>query len=238
LTRGFEVLHFIISGKTLRHLDFHRIWYDNHIVMTPLERSQIPVIGIVGGIGSGKSAVSAELARLGCFVIDADAVGHELLETEEILNRVREAWGDAILSPDGSVDRAALGAIVFNDDDQLRRLEGILHPAMGAEIRARVAVAGAGESPAAVIDAAVLFEAGWDEMCSHTIFVDSPEEERFQRVSARSGWSREMFDARESSQIPLDKKAERCCYTLRNDSDMSRLSESTQLIFHRIVNNS
>jgi dephospho-CoA kinase len=96
-------------------------------------------------------------------------------------------------------------------------------------------IAGASDVPAVVIDAAILYEAGWDDMCTHTVFVDAPAKDRYRRVGIERGWTREEFDLRESAQIPLDIKAERCFYTVDNHSDMSRLSELVRHIFHQIV---
>ena len=203
--------------------------------MSNPRKKLLPVIGVTGGIGSGKSTVSRQLHESGCYLIDADTVGHKLLGTEEIFRRIKERWGDGILSPTGEIDRTLLGNIVFTDREQLRELEHILHPVMRDEMQAQIDDAIVRKEMAVVIDAAVLFEAKWDELCSHTIFVDCPAEKRFVRVSRRSSWSREFFNLREMAQFPLDKKKERCCYTIRNDLDMSRLSKSVKQLFHHIV---
>ena len=197
------------------------------------ESSSIPVIGIVGGIGAGKTFIAAELGRHGCLVIDADHIGHELLRTDDIRKLVVDRWGEGILDKDDEVDRHELAEIVFADPTQREELEAILHPLMRAEMEKRIAAAV--DVPAVVIDAAILFEAGWDDLCSHTLFVDAPAEDRYRRVGIERGWSREEFDLRESAQIPLDTKAERCFYTVVNHSDMSRLSELVKHIFQQIV---
>ena len=90
--------------------------------------SSIPVIGVVGGIGSGKSTAASQFAALGCAVIDGDAIGHELLRREDVRQEVHRRWGDAVFTDAGEVDRRALAKIVFADETQLSALNRILHP--------------------------------------------------------------------------------------------------------------
>ena len=148
----------------------------------PWVNGALPVIGIVGGIGAGKSLVAAALVAKGAFLLDADVIGHVLLEQSPARDRVLERFGEAILAPYGEVegtrreiDRRALGSIVFASSAALRDLEAILHPVMrktfakaiSREVRkARV--------PAIVLDAAILYEAGWDTLCDSVICVDAP----------------------------------------------------------------
>ena len=187
---------------------------------------QKPVIGIVGGIGSGKTTAASELAKHGGFVIDCDAVGHEFLDDEVVRGELRERWGESISAADGSVDRSALGKIVFNDKKQLDALNAILHPRMGAKISELITTAqGNPKITMIIIDAAVLFEAGWDKFCSHTIFVKAPLSQRVKRVSETRGWSEQTLVQRESSQNSLDSKAAMCSHTVDNCSSESHLKE-------------
>ncbi len=142
----------------------------------------IPVIGLIGGIGGGKSAVARLLADRGSAVIDADAVGHALLEDPAIRARIEERFGAGVLeaSPaaDGAVPRVsrrALAGIVFADASALRDLEAILHPAMRDHfLRSITRLVRDGGRPCVVLDAAVLLEVGWDDLCDRIIFVDAP----------------------------------------------------------------
>ena len=199
----------------------------------PVERK--PVIGIVGGIGAGKSTAAAELVALGCVLVDGDAIGHELLGDPEVLRQLRQKWPDGVVSRDGQVDREALASRVFGDPGELEALNGILHP----RIRRRMAqrIADARRDPAAggiVVDAAVLLEAGWDNLCTHLVFVAAPQRERLRRVSGQRRWSPRVWQQREKSQISLDKKAAKCDYTIDNCSSVSRLREQIRELFHRI----
>lgn len=194
-----------------------------------------PVIGLAGGIGAGKSLVADEFARLGCEVIDGDAIGHELLSLPEVCQMLRHQWGDGIFNPDGSVNRQALGRIVFDDRDALDRLNGILHPLIRRRIEERIAMADRNAAvPAIVLDAAVLFEAKWDDLCTHLVFVQAPGDSRAARVVQR-GWDRRTWASRENSQISLDKKAARCQYSIDNSSSEFYLREQVHQLFRQLV---
>ena len=194
-----------------------------------------PVIGIVGGIGAGKSAAAAELVAMGCRLIDADRIGHEVLDHEEVRRQVRERWGDGVFDPDGQVNRKVLASQVFADPDELKALNEILHPSMRRRMAEQIAVAASDPAAAGVVlDAAVLFEAGWDDLCSHVVFVSAPDEQRYARVSAGRGWTRAEWEKREKSQISLDKKAAKCDSTIDNRTSVSRLREQVRKLFHRI----
>ncbi len=189
----------------------------------------------MGGVGSGKSATAAEFAALGCAVIDADAVGHALLAEPDVQAELRTRWGEAIFDA-GQVSRTMLGRIVFADANELAALGAILHPRMRQRFKAAIAdAAGDPAIPAVVLDAAVLFEAGWNDLCTHTVFVSAPEEARRRRTAGRPGWDAGEWAAREKSQIPLDTKAAKCDYTIDNSSSVSRLREQVRPLFHEVL---
>lgn len=197
-----------------------------------MARSPQPVIGIVGGIGSGKSAVAEEFAALGCVPVDADRIGHALLDAPEVRAAVTTRFDEGVLAPTGRIDRDVLGRIVFGSADAMTGLTYILWPRMGTEIQRRIEQAPP-DAAGVVLDAAVLFEAGWDAFCSETVFVDVPWEVRLRRVRSR-GWSAAELARREGAQIPLDKKRDRCCYILCNRSSPHHLREQVRRCFHTI----
>jgi dephospho-CoA kinase len=181
------------------------------------------VIGLVGGIGAGKSSAAARLEELGAMVLDADKVGHALLDQRPVRERVVSRFGREVLvqgdaESEPVIDRRALGAIVFADPAARKALEAIVHPwmrrtfekAIARTIRKRAA-------RAVVLDAAVLFEAGWDSLCDRVLFVDAPREQRLARLSAQRGWDVPALDAREKAQWPLAKKRERSDLIALND---------------------
>jgi dephospho-CoA kinase len=170
-----------------------------------------PVLGLVGGIGAGKSTVANALVRHGGKVVAGDPLGHEALERPDILARVTDIWGDrGILTADGKVDRKKFGRIVFPSPVERSRLEHLVHPYIERRIREEIDRAVA--DPAArfvVLDAAVMLEAGWDGVCDKLIYVDAPRPVRLERVQHQRGWTDQDLANREAVQMPPEKKKER-----------------------------
>jgi len=187
-----------------------------------------PVIGLVGGIGAGKSTAAAAFAARGGAVVDADALGHEALEQPEIRCRVLDRWGHRgnLVKPDGRLDRRAIARIVFADPAERAALEGMVFPYIGR--RAVEEVAKAQADPAAkfvVVDAAVMLEAGWDGVCDRLVYVDAPPEARLARLAARSGWSASDLAAREAAQWPAAEKRKRAAAVIVNDAGLDNVQE-------------
>ena len=194
------------------------------------------VVGIVGGIGAGKSTAAREFGRLGCEVIDADAIGHALLGEEGVRDELRQRWGERIFDANGAVDRRRLGKLVFEGATELEALNEIMHPRIRRRMEGQIADAGCNPGVRAIIlDAAVLFEAAWDDLCTHVVFVYAPGVTRAERVAHQRGWSIEKWARREKLQISLDIKAGKCDYTVDGSSDVSRLRGQVREVFHRIV---
>jgi dephospho-CoA kinase len=195
----------------------------------------IPVVGLIGGIGSGKSRVAQLLERRAAAIIDADAVGHELLRDPGIRAQILERFGPGVLTEPGPedgrrtqppIDRRALGAIVFADPTARAALETILHPPMRAAFhRAIERAVDNGCARLVVLDAAILLEAGWDDLCDRIVFVEAPRPERLRRAAAMRGWSAETFAARERAQWPDDLKRRRARWIITNDAGADRLDE-------------
>src|SRR5687767_1363354 len=171
---------------------------------------QIPIIGLLGGIASGKSLVADCLEELGAGVLDADRMGHEVLRLAEVREAVRQRWGEQVFRPAGEVDRKALAKIVFdpspNGRESLQYLERLTHPKIGQLLEQEAeALAATGRHKALVLDAPVMLEAGWHTLCDHLLFIDAPREARLARALAR-GWTEADFSAREDAQESLDVK--------------------------------
>jgi dephospho-CoA kinase len=179
------------------------------------------IIGLVGGIASGKSYVSGLLENLGAERIDADRLGHEVLAQKEVRERLAQIWGPSILTEQGEVDRRKVGKLVFgssfNEVAQRKQLEAIVLPRIRALAFERIAaIRSLPEVPLAiVIDAPLLIEAGWEPICDFILFIDAPLEERIQRAAAR-GWTESHFVDREASQISLDEKRSRATHFIDN----------------------
>ena len=145
-----------------------------------------PVIGLSGGIGTGKSTVAAMLAERGAHVIDADLVGHDIYRPgTDGFQRVTKAFGTCVVAPDGTIDRRVLGGIVFGDPGALARLNAIVHPLIVAELGRRIAVARQ-ENPSRpiVVEAAILAEAGWRGLFDRLWVVTARPETAVARVVA------------------------------------------------------
>jgi dephospho-CoA kinase len=177
------------------------------------------LIGILGGVASGKSLVAQQLARLGAGVLDADRAGHDVLRLPQIEAAVRRRWGNEVFGPDGRIDRRRLARIVFGDPPEgpLQReyLEKLTHPEIGRLLGRQAAELAGSGCTVAVLDAALLLEAGWDRLCDRLMFVDAPREVRLSRALGR-GWSKEGFAAREEAQESLDSKRQRADVVVDN----------------------
>ncbi len=179
-----------------------------------------PIIGIVGGVGSGKSHVAGLFGELGCLVINSDEQVSQVYRLREVQDTLREWWGPSILLPDRQVNRSAIARIVFADPVQLRRLESLLHPRV-AELRDQ-AMAARAQDPATLAyiwDAPLLIEAGLAPRCDAIVFVDAPPEQRLRRVQSTRGWTEAQWLAREKSQLPLDNKRKIAKYMVCNAAD-------------------
>ncbi|MGE3110032.1 MAG: dephospho-CoA kinase [Phycisphaerales bacterium] len=196
-------------------------------------RRRIPVIGLVGGIGSGKSEVARVLESLGCVVLDSDAQAKAMLDRDDVRRELVSWWGPDILSkPAGSdpgaaraIDRAAVARIIFSDPAQRTRLERLIHPLLHQQRRARIESLelAAPAPPAIVIDAPLLIEAGVDRECDVLVFVDAPRAQRVRRVRETRGWDEAELARREAAQMPLDTKRARCQHHVRNDGSLESL---------------
>ncbi len=169
-------------------------------------------VGITGGIGAGKSYVSSLFADRGFTVIDADEVCRGIYHGE-CLREVVDAFGDGILTEEGSLDRKALGSIVFADRERLDTLNSIAHRYIDAEIKAMIEGA---KTPHVLIDAPQLFEARVDKECDAVIYVYAPEGERISRVMARDGLPEEEIKKRMEMQLDDDFFRSRCAFIINN----------------------
>lgn len=207
-----------------------------------LDCRTVPVIGLVGGIGSGKSSLACWLAaRRNVLVADGDEAGHRALEESSVKQQIRQRFGDTVFDEKGEVSRAALGRLVFGSTVEARRarsdLEGIVHPRIRETFRGLIREARAsGDVEAVILDAAVLLEAKWDELCDAVVFVDAPYSQRLQRVAENRGWDERELALRESSQLPLDVKRTAADATIKNSDTVDRAGAHLEHIFERIIN--
>jgi dephospho-CoA kinase len=196
------------------------------------------VIGLLGGVASGKSTVAAELARLGAGVLDADRAGHEVLRLPQVEAAARRRWGEAAFGADGHVDRLRLGRIVFAAGsaaaEERKYLESLSHPEIGRLLQAQAAALEAGGVKIAVLDAPLILEAGWDKLCERLVFVDAPPEVRLARARGR-GWNEEEFAARQGAQESLDLKRRRADVIIDNAGSPQRTAAQVEHFWHSLV---
>lgn len=188
----------------------------------------IPVIGLAGGIGSGKSTVAGMFARLGCLVVDSDARARAALDRPDVRAEIVRWWGDRVLgAPDETgvrrIDRAKVAQIVFADAAQRARLESLVHPIVRQDRAQAVREGAAAGARAVVVDAPLLFEAGLDADCDAVVFVDAPREARLRRVRESRNWDEAELDRREAAQLPLQSKRSRADYRISNDGALPDL---------------
>jgi dephospho-CoA kinase len=179
----------------------------------------IPVLGIVGGIGSGKSYIASLFAKHGARVIDADKFGHDALKQTDIKEQVRRHWGDTVFSQEGEVDRRKLGRIVFADPAEKAKLEALVFPFIRQSIK--LVIDQYNRDPNVkllILDAAILLETGWKDYCTALVFVDASLPTRLQR-SAKRGWDAAELARREASQWSLEKKKGLCQHIIPNEGD-------------------
>jgi len=202
-----------------------------------MAENPIPVVGILGGVASGKSTVARLLEARGGAVIDADRIAHEVLNLPHVKRQLRDAFGDAIFAPDGTINRLALGKEAFADARKLAVLNSITHPPIIARIRQGIAdIRQSNEAPMVALDAALLMETGLhEELCDALVFVDTPGEVRAKRARRSRGWSREEFRRREHAQMEPHAKKMRAEFVVDNSRDKKHLEQAVRDVWDALM---
>ncbi|OQB14185.1 MAG: Dephospho-CoA kinase [Firmicutes bacterium ADurb.Bin193] len=191
------------------------------------------IIGLTGGSGSGKTTLCRAALDLGYYVINADKVGHGiLLKGGAAYNEIAESFGSEILAPDGEIDRKKLGSVVFSDGEKLLLLNRITHPKITAEIKNMIK----DRKGVVVIEAAALFESGFNKLCDIVIAVLAPEAERIRRISERDGLSIEDAAKRIKSQKSDEFYIENADIIIENDGDTYSLYKKGLVVFEEATN--
>lgn len=184
------------------------------------EQTRPPVVGILGGICSGKTTVARMLAERGFDLIDADRIGHEVLGRPEVKRRLREEFGPEIFRADGRVQRPTLARRVFGNSERTEKLNSIVHPPILEEIDRRIRRA---DRPV-VLDAALLVEKGLHEKCCDLlVFVDAPRQERLRRARRERGWDARELQRRENTQISPASKRQYADIVIDNSGSQAEL---------------
>ena len=191
------------------------------------------ILGLTGGIGSGKSAISAMFEELGIQVVDADIVAREVVEPGSTgLKKITEHFGEEILTTDGSLDRAKLRAIIFADESQKQWLNNLLHPLIRESMLAQLQQA---TSQYVILVAPLLFENGLDQFCDHTLLIDVPVEVQITRTTARDNISVELAKQIIASQMPRADKQQKATDTLDNNRLLSEVKIDVQKLHEKYL---
>lgn len=210
--------------------------------MNPKPFTGLPVVGLVGGIGSGKSTVAQGLAaRRNVIVINADALGHQVLKERETKESVKKRFGLDVLNEQGEIDRSRLAGKVFGSDRESQKaredLNRIVHPKIGEKIREEIAKAQkrAEREPGFVegvlLDAAILLETGWGEMCDAIVYIDASDRAREERVRETRGWRADDWKKREQSQLDLEAKKDASDVIINNSRNLELAVDELEQFF-------
>ena len=191
------------------------------------------IIGLTGGIGTGKTAVCGILRELGAEVISADEAGHEAYARgTEAWREVVEEFGQGVLSPEGEIDRRALGAIVFKDERALKRLNAIVHPRARAIVQERIdTLTERGVEEEVVVEVPLLLEADWTPLVDEVWVISAPEDQVVKRTKSRSGLDADAIRARIYSQMPEDARLRHADAIIENDGSLAQLRERVRTLW-------
>ena len=193
------------------------------------------IIGLTGGIGSGKSTVGEMLRELGAAVVDADAGARAVVEPgQPALDEIREAFGAKMLRPDGGLDRDRMAALVFADDDARARLNAITHPRVRAWMAERVRAAADAGAEVVVLDVPLMYESGLQAGVESVIVVWAPPETQVARAVER-GMGEEDARARVAAQIPIDEKRERADHVIENSGAIDDTRRQVERLWARLA---
>ncbi|HEV2292568.1 MAG TPA: dephospho-CoA kinase [Tepidisphaeraceae bacterium] len=195
-----------------------------------------PIVGVAGGVGSGKSFVARLFGELGCRVISSDELVRDAYRDGRVVATLKKWWGGDVLTPGGEVNKRVVAQRIFADPAERQRLERLLHP-MVSDARERVMAAAAPDPavPAFVWDTPLLFETGLNARCDAVVFVDAPQPLRLARVQASRGWDAGELARRENSQMPLDTKRNLSQYVVENTADADVVRGQVRAVLSRIL---
>lgn len=195
-----------------------------------------PIIGLCGGIGSGKSFVASEFERLGGLLIGSDRLNHEILRRPEIVREISGWWGSDLLDEDGQLRRDRLADIVFRDKERRERLESLLYPLIATAREAMIRVGIKNSAVKAIIlDSPLLLESNLDRLCDVVVFVETERLERLRRVKTSRGWDAQKVQQREALQMPLAKKRARADMVIANNAPADEVRLQIAQVFDQIL---
>ncbi len=197
---------------------------------------KVPTLGVTGGIGSGKSTVCRLFETLGAQVFYADEEAKRLMTKDRALRRaILDAFGPESYLPNGQLNRAYLAARVFHDAEALRRLNALVHPHVLKAFKQARKQAAQAKVPLLILEAALLFESGADQLVDHVLVVDAPEAERIRRVVARDGIAPEDVRARMQHQLSPEMLRARADFILENTGSLEQLRQQVEALYRQLT---
>ena len=189
----------------------------------------VTVVGLLGGVASGKSIVAHQFAALGAEIIDGDQLGHIVLGEPDVIELLRQRWGTGVVDGDGRLDRREIARRVFSEPAELAYLEQVTHPRIRRLIQKRIeAIREQCRrlqcSQVVVLDAAVMLKAGWDVFCDSILYVDASPDTRKKRAIER-GWTNQQFEQREAAQVSIEEKRRRSDIVIDNEGGLEQTYE-------------
>ncbi len=194
------------------------------------------IIGLTGGIGTGKSEAAKFLASLGAVHLDADAISHELTEPGgEALEPIRAEFGEDVFREDGTLDRRALANITFSDPARKRALEAILHPRIQRDIMRGIDRAAEEGAKVVILDVPLLFETGMDALCDETWVLSADPETQVARVMMRDRVERELVEARIQNQMPAEEKEKLATQVIPTERPMEKTQAELASMYQQVL---
>lgn len=191
------------------------------------------VVGVTGGIGSGKTAATNEFERLGIIVVDADKVAREVVKPgSDCLEKIREHFGEAMIQPDGNLNRKALREKVFSDNTEKEWLNKLLHPEIRQQIVHQLNHA---NSDYVILSAPLLLENGLDKYCDRVLVIDVPESLQVERTTARDDTSAEQVEAILNAQMTRDRRRQKADDIILNDTTLEALHSQVHALHKRYL---
>lgn len=220
-----------------------------------MSKKKTIILGITGGIGSGKSAVSSAFEDQGAFVLNADHFGHAALKDPDIQKKLAQRWGNKIFRPadesSGSessvskksvsktIDRTVIAAIVFSETPESKTellfLNDLIHPVIRREIEQKITDLRRQGTPLVILDAPLLLETGMEDFCDLILFVKVTQKKRWERVKKR-GWSRKDFLLREKNQLSPQEKQKKADLVLDNNESCEKMKEQVSSLVRELLN--
>ena len=193
------------------------------------------LIGITGSIGAGKSCLVEYFRRRGAAVVDADQIGHRVIEEASVRRQLLEQFGEEIIDDRGMLDRRQLGRKAFSDRYSYERLNQIVQPELSSMLRKEVEEIRSGGAQILVVEASVLFEWGDSKVYDAIVVVDADEETRFQRIVRQGRLSREEIEKRSSYQLPASEKRAMADHVISNDGTLADLEDAAENLWRELL---